>query len=79
MHVKSVESLEEKEEEEEYFMNCHLYGKSKLGEDLLINVALFTGETINSTITIRSKEQAVQEIIEKEISKCHFNELLEEL
>ena len=76
MHVKSVESLEEKEEEEEYFMNYHLYGKSKLGEDLLINVALFTGETINSTITIRSKEQAVQEIIEKEISKCNFNELL---
>jgi len=60
-------------------MNCHLYGKSKLGEDLLINVALFTGEVISSTITIRSKEQAVQEIIEKEIVKCNFNELLEEL
>lgn len=54
-------------------MNCHLYGKSKLGEDLLINVALFTGEVISSTITIRSKERAVQEIIEKEILKCNFN------
>ena len=54
-------------------MNCRLYGKSKLGEDLLINVALFTGEVISSTITIRSKERAVQEIIEKEILKCNFN------
>ena len=43
MHAKCVEALEESEESEEYFMNCHLYGKSKLGEDFLVNVALFSG------------------------------------
>jgi hypothetical protein len=66
------------EEDDEYFVNCHLYGRSKLGEDFLVNVALFAGEQVNSTVTIRSKDQAVQEIIHKELVKCNFDALFEE-
>jgi hypothetical protein len=77
LHAKCVEALEEDGEIEEYFMNCHFYGKSKLGEDFLVNVALFSGEEISSTVTIRSKDQAVQEIIHKQLLKCNFNSLFE--
>ena len=31
------------ETEEEYFLNMQFYGKSKLGEDFFLNLALFKG------------------------------------
>lgn len=60
-------------------MNSHLYGKSKLGEDLLINLSLFAGEYISVRITIRSQEKAIQEIMLKEFQKCNLDQLLKEI
>lgn len=48
-------------------MNCHLFGKSKLGENFFVNLALFAGENINISATIRSKDKAVRDIIYKEL------------
>ncbi len=64
--------------ENQYFLNCHLFGKSKLGENFFINLALFAGESINLSATIRSKDKAVRDIIYKELLKKKNVELEEE-
>jgi hypothetical protein len=62
--------------ENQYFLNCHLFGKSKLGENFLVNLALFAGEAVHLTATIRSKDKAVRDIIYKQLlqKKGHFLE-----
>jgi hypothetical protein len=44
-----------------------LFGKSKLGENFFVNLALFAGERIHLSATIRSKDKAVRDIIYKEL------------
>jgi hypothetical protein len=61
----------------QYFLNSHLFGKSKLGENFYINLALFSGDELNLSITIRSKDKAVRDIIHKELLKKKFTELEE--
>lgn len=41
MHAKLVGDMTESENQ--YFLNCHLFGRSKLGENFYINFALFSG------------------------------------
>jgi hypothetical protein len=59
----------------QYFYNCHLYGRSKLGENFLVNLALFSGETINFSATIRSKDKAVRDIIHRQLQAQNLQEL----
>lgn len=42
-----------------------MFGSSKIGDNFYVNVALFEGEEINVSITIRSKDKAVKDIIYK--------------
>jgi hypothetical protein len=44
-----------------------LFGKSKLGENFFVNLALFAGDAIHLSATIRSKDKAVRDIIYKEL------------
>lgn len=60
------------EHAEQYFLNCHLFGKSKLGENFLINLALFQGQETHLSATIRSKDKAVSDIIHKELLRRKF-------
>ena len=53
-------------------MNCHLFGTSKLGDNFYINLALFSGDEINLSITVRSKDKAVKDIIYKELLNNKF-------
>lgn len=53
--------------QDQYFLNCHLFGKSKLGENFFVNLALFWGESISLSATIRSKDKAVRDIIYKQL------------
>lgn len=76
MHAKLVGDISG--HENEYFLNCHLFGKSKLGENFYINLALFAGDDINLSITIRSRDKAVRDIIHKELLKRKFVEVEEE-
>ena len=48
-------------------MNCHLYGRSALGDNFYVNLALFAGEEINLSVKIRSKDKAVKDILYKEL------------
>ena len=75
MHARLVEDLSSKENR--YFLNCHLFGTSKLGDNFYINLALFSGEDINLSITIRSKDQAVKDIIYKELLNNKFTDIEE--
>ena len=52
-----------------------MFGTSKLGDNFYINVALFSGEEINLSITIRSKDKAVKDIIYKELLSKKFSEI----
>ena len=63
LHGRLVEEIGQ--DQEQYFLNCHLFGKSKLGENFLINLALFQGEQVHLSVTIRSKDKAVSDIIHK--------------
>jgi hypothetical protein len=48
-----------------------------LGENFYINLALFSGDEVNLSITIRSKDKAVRDIIYKELLKKKFSEVEE--
>lgn len=72
MHARLVEDLQSKENR--YFLNCHLFGTSKLGDDFYINLALFSGDDINISITIRSKDRAVKDIIYKELLNNRYKD-----
>lgn len=70
LHARLVGDVSE--QENQYFLNCHLFGKSKLGENFFVNLALFAGEAVHLSATIRSKDKAVRDIIYKELlSKRH--------
>ena len=73
LHAKLVEDISSKENR--YFLNCHLFGTSKLGDNFYINLALFSGDDINLSITIRSKDKAVKDIIYKELLAKKLNEM----
>ena len=70
MHAKLVENISAKQNK--YFLNCHLFGTSKLGDDFYVNLALFSGDEINLSITVRSKDKAVKDIIYKELLNNKF-------
>ena len=70
MHARLVGDISSKENR--YFLNCHLFGTSKLGDDFYINLALFSGDDINLSITIRSRDKAVKDIIHKELLNNRF-------
>lgn len=63
LHAKLVDNIANNENH--YFLNCHLFGTSKLGDNFYINLALFSGDEINLSITIRSKDKAVKDILYK--------------
>ena len=71
MRAKLVEDINS--QENRYFLNCHLFGTSKLGDTFYINLALFSGDEINLSITIRSRDKAVKDIIYKELLNNKFN------
>lgn len=73
MHAKLVEEINQKENQ--YFLNVHMFGTSKLGDNFYINVALFSGDEINLSITIRSKDKAVKDIIYKELLNRKFTDV----
>ena len=73
MHARLVEDIGDSENK--YFLNCHLFGTSKLGDNFYINLALFSGEEINLSITIRSRDKAVKDIIYKELLHSKFTEI----
>ena len=75
MHAKLVENIQSKENK--YFLNCHLFGTSKLGDNFYINLALFSGDQINLSITIRSKDKAVKDIIYKQLINNKFTDVEE--
>ena len=43
-----------------------------MGENFFINLALFSGDDINLSITIRSRDKAVKDIIYKELLNNKF-------
>lgn len=63
-------------DQNQYFLNCHLFGKSKLGENFFVNLSLFAGEATSLSVTIRSKDKAVRDIIYKELlsKKNHLDD-----
>lgn len=43
-----------------------------MGDDFYVNLALFSGDEINLSITVRSKDKAVKDIIYKELLNNKF-------
>jgi hypothetical protein len=54
-----------------------MFGTSKVGDNFFINLALFSGDDINLSITIRSKDKAVKDIIYKEVLNKKFTDIEE--
>ena len=46
-----------------------------IGENFLVTLALFSGETINFSATIRSKDKAVRDIIHRQLQAQNLQEL----
>ena len=56
-------------------MSKSYYGKSKLGEDFQIIATFFKDLTIDITFTIKSKDNAVANMILKKLQEVDFQEL----
>ena len=56
-------------------MSKSYYGKSKLGEDFQIIATFFKDLTIDITFTIKSKDNAVANMILKKLQEVDFEEL----
>jgi hypothetical protein len=50
---------------------------SKLGDNFYVNLALFSGDDINLSITIRSKDKAVKDIVYKELLNNRLTDIEE--
>lgn len=53
-------------------MNIRLYGKSRLGEDFMINGTFFKDKKVDATLKVRSKDQAVLNMIVKKLKEIVF-------
>ena len=70
-----VEEINQADEEGEYFLSKSYYGKSKLGEDFQIIATFFKDSTIDITFTVKSKDNAVANMILKKLQEIDFDTL----
>lgn len=68
LHLKLVEEVPD-DYKEDYFLNCHLFGKSALGEDVFVSMSLFAGEMTTITFHVRSKDKALINIMHSQIKQ----------
>ena len=60
LHSKAIDFSESPDD---HFVNVHIYGRSKLGEDFLITLVVVRGERLNLSYSIKAKEKEMAEMI----------------
>ena len=49
-----------------------MYGRSRMGEDFMVNITFFKDEKIDVTFKVRSKDQAVLNMIMKRLKEVVY-------